>query len=144
MRHAGVGEGPSEKGTTIPTQQITDGKASAVDAVARSENERELREPAVKQLERKRRFRMHAISSAVAGAVLIVIWAITEYSNAGGWPTNGFSQSSGIPHEWNIWIIYPVLALVLILGLNAWHTFGRKPITEREGRREMDRLSRTR
>jgi len=87
---------------------------------------------------------MHAISSAVAGAVLIVIWAITEYSNAGGWPTNGFSQSSGIPHEWNIWIIYPVLGLGLILGLNAWHTFGRKPITEREGRREMDRLSRTR
>ena len=27
---------------------------------------------------------------------------------AGGWPTQGFSQSSGIPNVWNFWIIYPV------------------------------------
>ena len=52
-----------------------------------------------------------------------------------------FSQSSSIPHEWNIWIIYPVLGLGLIFGIDAWNTFGRKPITEREIRREMDRLS---
>ena len=125
----------------MPTQQITNGKASVVDAGAPSDDELKLRELAVKQLERKRRFRMHAISYAAACVVLIVIWAITEYSNAGGWPTNGFSQSSSIPHEWNIWIIYPVLGLGLILGIDAWNTFGRKPITEREIRREMDRLS---
>jgi hypothetical protein len=50
-------------------------------------------------------------------------------------------ESSSIPHEWNIWIIYPVLGLGLILGVAAWNTFGTKPITEREVRREMDRLS---
>jgi hypothetical protein len=40
------------------------------------------------------------IGTAVStGAMLILaaIWAITEYHNAGGWPTQGFSQSSGIP-----------------------------------------------
>lgn len=28
--------------------------------------------------------------------ILVVICAIAEYDNAGGWPTHGFSQSSGI------------------------------------------------
>ena len=124
----------------MPTQQITNGTASVVDAGAPSDDERQLREQAVKQLERKRRFRMHAISYAVVCVALIVIWAITEYHNAGGWPTSGLSQSSRIPHEWNSWIIYPVLGLGLILGIDAWNTFGRQPITEREIRREMDRL----
>ena len=26
-------------------------------------------------------------------AILVIIWAFTEYHNAGGWPTHGFSQS---------------------------------------------------
>ena len=75
----------------MPTQQITNGKASVVDSGASSDDDLQLRELAVKQLERKRRFWMHAISYAAACVVLIVIWAITEYSNAGGWPTNGCS-----------------------------------------------------
>lgn len=125
----------------MPTQHVTSGDASVIDTRAPSDDERQLRELAVKQLERKRRFRMHAISYAVVCVVLIVIWAITEYHNAGGWPTSGFSQSSSIPHEWNIWIIYPVLGFGLILGIDAWNTFGRKPITEREIQREMDRLT---
>jgi 2TM domain len=124
----------------MPMPQITNGKAPVADPGAPSNDDRQLRELAVRQLERKRRFRMHAISYAAACGVLIVIWAITEYNNAGGWPTSGFSQSSSIPHEWNIWIIYPVLGLGLIFGIDAWNTFGRKPITEREIRREMDRL----
>jgi hypothetical protein len=41
---------------------------------------------------------------------------------------------------WNVWIIYPVLGLGLIFGIDTWNTFGRKPITEHEIRREMDRL----
>ena len=62
----------------MPTQQITKGTASVVDADAPSDDGQQLRELAVKQLERKRRFRMHAISYAIACVALIVIWAITE------------------------------------------------------------------
>ena len=69
------------------------------------------------------------------------MWAISEYHNAGGWPSDGFSQSSGIAHVRNIWIIYPVLGLGLILALEAWNTYGRKPVSESEVRREMDRLT---
>ncbi len=68
----------AEKGVATPTQQITKGTASVVDADAPSDDGQQLRELAVKQLERKRRFRMHAISYAIACVALIVIWAITE------------------------------------------------------------------
>jgi hypothetical protein len=46
--------------------------------------------------------------------VLTAIWAFSEYHNAGGWPTSGFSQSSGIPNVWNYWIIYPFIGWVLL------------------------------
>jgi protein-S-isoprenylcysteine O-methyltransferase Ste14 len=106
-------------------------------------DEQQVRELAIKQIERKRRFRMRAFSCATASILLVIVWAISEYNNAGGWPTDGFSQSSGIPHVWNIWIIYPLLGLGLILAIDAWHTYGRKPISESEIRHEMDRLSGT-
>jgi hypothetical protein len=72
-------------------------------------------------------------------AILVIIWAFTEYRNAGGWPTHGFSQSSGIHDVWNFWIIYPAIAWVLITAGDAWRTYGRKPIPESEIQREVDR-----
>ncbi|HLX31204.1 MAG TPA: 2TM domain-containing protein [Gaiellaceae bacterium] len=100
-----------------------------------------VRELAIEQLQRKRRFVGRCIGVGTAIVVLAVIWATTEYHNAGGWPSHGFSQSSSIPHVWNIWIVYPVAGLLVFLVLDAWNTFGRKPLTEREIQREMDRLS---
>jgi 2TM domain-containing protein len=100
----------------------------------------EVRARAVRQIERRRRFYRHAIAYAGASVLLIVIWAASEYHNAGGWPTDGFSQSSGISHVWNSWIIYPILGLGLLLGIDAWKTFGEKPISESDIRREIDRM----
>ena len=71
--------------------------------------------------------------------LIVVIWATTEYHNAGGWPTAGFSQSSGIHDVWNYWIIYPLIAWVLLTAGNAWWVFGRKPISEAEIKREIER-----
>lgn len=85
--------------------------------------------------------RMHAVSYAVVSIFLMIIWTISEYNNAGGWPTDGFSQSSSIPHVWNIWIIYPVLGLGVVAAIEAWNTYGKKPISESEIRRGMDRLT---
>ena len=65
------------------------------------------REQALKQIERRRRFKISSVIGAIGMMLLVVIWALTEYHNAGGWPTQGFSQSSGIPNVWNFWIIYP-------------------------------------
>jgi glycerol uptake facilitator-like aquaporin len=100
-----------------------------------------VRDLALRQIERRRRFLAHAVGTAVGVVLLVVIWATSEYNNAGGWPTGGFSQSSGIPHVWNDWIIYPVIGLLLILAIHAWSTYYRKPITERDIQREIERLT---
>lgn len=126
----------------MPTQQTTNEQPAVIDpSLLSSDGEQQVRELAVKQVERRRRFHMHAVSCAAVCILLVIIWAITEYNNARGWPTSGFSQSSGIPHEWNMWIIYPVFGLGLILAIDAWKTYGRTPISEREIRRGMDRLT---
>ena len=97
------------------------------------------RQQAIRQIERKRRFKMRATMGTLLMIVVTVIWAFSEYHNAGGWPTNGFSQSSGIPNVWNYWIIYPLIAWVLLTAANAWWVFGRKPISEAEIKHEIGR-----
>ena len=125
----------------MPVQQATDGVSPVVESSVPERGDAEVRELAVKQIERKRRFEMRAFAAAVLSAFLVVIWAVSEYNNAGGWPTNGFSNSSSIPHVWNDWIIYPLIGIGLCVAIDAWNTYRRKPITEAEIRREMDRLT---
>jgi len=122
-------------------QQTTDEKPVAVDSRLVAPDEKQVRELAVEQIERKRRFEMRAFAAAVLSAFLVVVWAVSEYNNAGGWPTNGFSNSSSIPHVWNDWIIYPLIGIGLCVAIDAWNTYRRKPISESEIRREMDRLT---
>ncbi len=97
------------------------------------------RQQAIRQIERKRRFWIVTIVGALAMVLLVVIWATAEYHNAGGWPTNGFSQSSGIANVWNYWIIYPFIVWVLFTAGNAWWVYGHKPISETEIKREIER-----
>jgi len=97
------------------------------------------RQQAIKQIERKRRFWGGTIVAGVAMILLVAIWAISEYHNAGGWPTQGFSQSSGIHDVWNFWIIYPLGAWMLLTAASAWFVFRHKPISESEIRREIER-----
>ena len=110
---------------------------SGSDAPATSEQL--ARQQAIKQIERKRRFWISAAMSTLLMVILVFIWAMTEYHNAGGWPTKGFSQSSSIPNIWNYWIIYPAIAWVLFLAADALHVFRNKPISETEIKREIER-----
>jgi hypothetical protein len=125
----------------MPVQGITDGAPPLIEASVPERGDAEVRELAVKRIERKRRFEMRAFAAAVLCAFLVVVWAVSEYNNAGGWPTNGFSNSSSIPHVWNDWIIYPLIAIGLGVAIDAWNTYRREPITEAEIEREMDRLT---
>ena len=97
------------------------------------------RQQAIRQIERRRRFRVRATVGTLGMIILVVIWALSEYHNAGGWPTSGFSQSSGIPDVWNYWIIYPAIAWVLITGADAWFVYRHKPVSESEIQREIER-----
>jgi H+/Cl- antiporter ClcA len=97
------------------------------------------RDEAIKAIEQRRRFWAATAVSAVIMAVLVVIWAISEYHNAGGWPTQGFSQSSGQPNVWNFWIIYPFMGWVLIDVAAGFFVYWRRPISEGDIKREIER-----
>ena len=97
------------------------------------------RQRAIKHIERKRRFWASTVTAAFGMIVLVVIWASSEYHNAGGWPVDGFSQSSGIHDVWNYWIVYPLGAWVLLTAASAWFVYGRKPISEGQIKREIER-----
>lgn len=87
------------------------------------------RQQAIRQLERKRRFWTGTAVSGIVIAVLVVIWALAEYHNAGGWPARGFGQSSGISEVWNFWIVYPVGAWLVLVAANAWRVYRIKPLS---------------
>ncbi len=120
----------------MPDEQTSKEKLEVVD----ENDEQQLREMAIKQIEQERRFHKHAVEYVFLSIVLVIVWAISEYNNADGWPSGGFSESSGTPHVWNLWIIYPVVVLGALLAIEAWNTYRKKPITEREVRHQMDRL----
>lgn len=101
--------------------------------------EQATRQEAIRNIRRRHRFWLSTTASGIGMLLLALIWAATEYHNAGGWPVHGFSQSSGIHDVWNLWIIYPVIAWVFVTGTSAWATFGLKQISEREIEREMAR-----
>ena len=97
-----------------------------------------LRARALERLRRRRNFLAHVVAHVVGSAFLVVVWATTEYQNAGGWPT-GF-RTGRMNHDWDPWIVYPLLAGTVALGIHAWIAFGRSPATEHDIAREIERL----
>lgn len=119
--------------------QTTDETPRRLDSNLQSDQEDLARQEAIKRIERRRHFHIEVVVSAVGMGILVLIWALSEYHNAGGWPTQGFSQSSGIHDVWNFWIIYPVGAWALILAARAWFVYRHKQISERDIQREIER-----
>jgi hypothetical protein len=98
----------------------------------------DLRKLAADRIRRRRNFTTHVIAHCAATVFLVLVWAVTEYQNAGGWQT-GF-RTGRMNHDWDPWIIYPVIAGTFALGLHAWVAFGRKPATDAEIEREVARI----
>jgi len=98
------------------------------------------REQAIRQIGRRRRFWFWAVLGTLVMAVVTVIWAVTQYHTAVGWPTHGFTQSSWpvIPNVWNGWIIWPAIVWLRAMAGYAWFVFGNKPVSESEIKREME------
>ena len=122
---------------------LQDEKLTGVSA-ASAEGDELARRRAIRQIKRIRRFHIEAATTAIGMILLVVIWATSEYHNAGGWPTQGFSQSSGIHDVWNYWIIYPMIGLSLVLAGRGWSVYGNRPISERDVKREIERQAGTR
>jgi hypothetical protein len=82
------------------------------------------RKQALRQIKKRRNFHAHVF---VYLAVNIVLWGI--------WSFIGVTSGS-----WGPWPVWVTLGWGLAVVFNAWDVYVRRPITESEIRREMDRL----
>jgi hypothetical protein len=121
---------------------IVDDRGAATGPYAPASTEQIARQQAIKQIERRRRCWTRAFVSGIVMIILVISWAMSEYHNAGGWPTSGFSDSSWIHHVWNYWIIYPLVIWAALLAAWGWSLSRNKPISESEIDREVDRQAR--
>ena len=79
----------------------------------------------------KRISRIFAIASALVMLSLAGIWVFTEYINHGGWPS-GATLGAGGDGVWNLWIIYPMIAGVLLLALHWCMTYVTRPMRQQK------------
>jgi hypothetical protein len=100
--------------------------------------QRRLRARALDRIRRRRNFITHLFAYVLGSLVVSIIWATTEYANAGGWPT-GF-RTGRENHDWDPWLMYPLAAGAVALVVHAWIAFGRRPPTEREVDGEIKRM----
>jgi hypothetical protein len=119
--------------------KIIDDRAADTGRDAPADAGQLVREQAIKQIERRRRYWISTAISTAGLLLLAAIWAVAEYHNAGGWPADGFSQSSGIHDVWNIWIIYPAMAWAFLTAAFGLDVYLRKPISEAKIQREIER-----
>jgi len=80
--------------------KISNDRPADIGSDAMDDGEQFARQEAVKQARARRLFKISTASAAVGVTLLVPIWAVKEYRNAGGWPTRGFSQRSGAPGVW--------------------------------------------
>jgi len=123
----------------MPTEQ-----QEATRLAGTTDEERALRELAVQQVERVHSFTRHVISYAIGIVGLGIIWMLTEYFQDSEWPARFADADNGRPDTWNPWYFYAVAVWTVILCVHAAKTFGRRPPSEREIQREMDRIGQRR
>ena len=103
------------------------------------DDDRALRELAIKQVERVRGFKLHVVAFVVGTLVLGGVWVLTEYLEENTWPDR-FSDSNDVAGTWSPWFFWAVGIWALILGVHAFRTFAHRPPTEGEIEHEIERL----
>jgi uncharacterized membrane protein len=93
-----------------------------VEAAPSPPTEDALREQAIRAANKKRDFRTHVVAYVLVNSLLVAIWAVTGADF--------------------FWPIFPMLGWGIAVAFNAWDVYGRKPLTEDEIQREMQRLQR--
>jgi hypothetical protein len=119
-RRPSGGAAHNERGGDVV--ELTDGRPGST---ASGAGEQRARQQGIKQVKARRLFKISTTASAVGVVLLVPIWAATEYQHAGGWPTGGFSRSSGSPNVWNVWIVYPIIAWVSLTAARGWTVYRR-------------------
>jgi hypothetical protein len=103
--------------------------------------DRALRELALRQVERVHSFKIHLMTYLVGIVGLGVIWMLTEYFQDNAWPSRFADADDGRVDTWNPWYFYAIGAWTIVLAVHAAKTYGRRPPTEAEIQREIDRIA---
>ncbi len=83
-------------------------------------DDQERREAAIKRLKAKQEFWGHLVVYLVVNAMLVGVWALTS---DGGY----------------FWPMWPLLGWGVAVLLHAWDAFFRRPLSEEQIRKEMDK-----
>jgi hypothetical protein len=84
-----------------------------------------LREQALTQLKKKRDFRTHLAAYLLVNSFLWLIWAIVLIT----------ADGPSLP-----WPLFPMVGWGIGLVFHAWDTYGRKPFSDTDIAREVERL----
>ena len=90
-----------------------------------AEAESPVREQALAQLKKKRDFRAHLLAYVLVNAFFWLIWAVVLTAADGPW----------FP-----WPLLPLFGWGIGFIFHAWDTYGRKPFSDAEIGREVERL----
>lgn len=85
-----------------------------------------LREQALNRLKKRRDLKTHALVYVLVNTVVWGTWAVIAMSSHSWWP----------------WPIFMTFFWGIGLAMNAWDAYLRRPITEDELQREIERLAR--
>lgn len=83
-----------------------------------------LRAEALRRLKKRRDFKTHLLTYALVNAVVWVLWLVIAINSHSWWP----------------WPIFMTLFWGIGLALNAWDVYVRRPVSEDEVRREIERI----
>jgi 2TM domain len=103
-------------------------------------SDEEFRLLALKQIERRRRLELRASAYVLGMLVLTSVWVVTEYLRADGWPQR--LSHSGNPGDWSPWILWVGLAWGFYVAMTAVAIHFRRPTTQGELERELERMRR--
>jgi hypothetical protein len=86
-----------------------------------------LRDEALQRLNKKRDFRAHLLAYILVNGFFWLIWGVVLTAAHGPW----------LP-----WPLFPLVGWGIGLVFHAWDTYGRKPFTDADIAREVERLRR--
>ena len=95
---------------------------------------------AVREVERRRTLKLRAAAFLLGMLVLVPAWAVIEYLDSGGWAER--LSNNGNPGDWNPWMVWVVLGWGFYVGATALAIHFRRPTTEVEIERQLERLGR--
>jgi hypothetical protein len=130
---------------SMPTETLRQDEESAAERVPPSDElqaEQALRTEAVEQIQRKRRFRVHAVVIGIVTPLVGLSWMLTEYYTAHThhmWPSSFADAPADRPGVWSTWFFYFVGVMVLVLAIDAYKTYAKPYMNRRPTTAEIDR-----